>query len=312
MAEARRQSQNDEVSCAEADETHGGFAWFRLPDANTLSLTACATPSVGNRRLERQECAAMALQIIGAGIGRTGTHSLKVALERLLGGPCYHMVEVFGHPEHVPQWHAAMRDEAVDWPTLFAGYVATVDWPGGGVWQPIAEAFPDALILLSSRRTADEWYTSASRTIFPATNQPPPGMDDWNAMTVDMIARVTPDWHDAEASKAGYERHNAEVRARVPADRLIDWQPPDGWGPLCAALDVPEPDEPFPVTNTTDEFRQMAASTPGLRAPENSEPVSGDLLAPARATEEGRADFRELWRRPGGVQSASSAGSLVV
>ena len=88
-------------------------------------------------------------------------------------------------------------------------------------------------------------------------------MDDWNAMTVDMIARVTPDWHDAEASKAGYERHNAEVRARVPADRLIDWQPPDGWGPLCAALGVPEPDEPFPVTNTTDEFRQMAGLDAG-------------------------------------------------
>jgi hypothetical protein len=205
----------------------------------------------------------MTLRIIGAGIGRTGTHSLKVALEVLLDGPCYHMVEVFGHPEHVPQWHAAMRGEAVDWPALFEGYVATVDWPGGGVWQQIAEAFPDALILLSSRRTADDWYTSASRTIFPAINRPPPGMDDWNAMTVDMIARVTPDWHDAEASKAGYERHNAEVRARVPADRLIDWQPPDGWGPLCAALGVPEPDEPFPVTNTTDEFRQMAGLDAG-------------------------------------------------
>ncbi|MCU1354337.1 MAG: hypothetical protein JWM05_3546 [Acidimicrobiales bacterium] len=204
----------------------------------------------------------MTLQIIGAGLGRTGTHSLKVALEQLLDEPCYHMVEVFAHPEHVPQWHAAMRDEPVDWPSVFEGYAATVDWPGGGVWKDISAAYPDALILLSTRTDADEWYGSASRTIFEAMGSPPPGMDDWHAMTETMIARVTPDWRDAEQTKAGYDRHNADVRASVPADRLIEWQPQDGWGPLCAALGVAEPDGPFPVTNTAAEFRQMSGLDP--------------------------------------------------
>jgi hypothetical protein len=200
----------------------------------------------------------MTIQLVGAGLGRTGTHSLKVALEQLLGAPCYHMSEVFPHPEHVAVWHEAMLDQPVDWPALFDGYEATVDWPGGGVWREISAAYPDAPVLLSTRRSADEWYTSASQTIFVALDAMRPGMEAWHAMATAMIARLTPDWRDEDATKAAYERHNAEVRAEVPADRLIDWQPHDGWGPLCAALGLPVPAEPFPVTNTTADFRAMA------------------------------------------------------
>jgi hypothetical protein len=197
----------------------------------------------------------MSLRIVGAGLGRTGTHSLKVALEQLLGGPCYHMIEVFGHPEHVPAWHAAMLDEPVDWPKVFDGYVATVDWPGGGVWKAISAEYPDALVLLSTRRSADEWWTSASRTIFLGVDRIAADSPAWHAMVMAMLHRLTPEWPDEQATKAAYERHNADVRASVPADRLIDWQPQDGWEPLCAALGVPVPDEPFPLTNTSEEFR---------------------------------------------------------
>ena len=197
----------------------------------------------------------MSLRIVGAGLGRTGTHSLKVALEQLLGGPCYHMIEVFGHPEHVPAWHAAMLDKPVDWPTVFDGYVATVDWPGGGVWKSISAEYPDALILLSTRRSADEWWTSASRTIFLGIGQVGQENPEWHGMAMSMLERLTPDWQDEDACKAAYERHNADVRASVPPDRLIDWQPQDGWEPLCRALGVDVPDEPFPLTNTSEEFR---------------------------------------------------------
>jgi len=202
------------------------------------------------------------IRIVGAGLGRTGTHSLKIALERLLGGPCYHMIEVFGHPDHIPIWHAAMRDEAVAWPAVLDGYVATVDWPGAGVWPSIAAAYPDAQVLLSTRASSDEWWQSASRTILPAMAMVPPGMEAWHAMTVDMVHRLTPDATDEDVTKAAYERHNATVRAEVPASRLIDWQPSDGWAPLCRGLRVPVPDEPFPVTNTTAEFRAMAGFDP--------------------------------------------------
>jgi hypothetical protein len=151
-----------------------------------------------------------------------------------------------------------MLDQPVDWAALFEGYEATVDWPGGGVWREIAAAYPDAPVLLSTRRSADEWYTSASRTIFPAMYIDRPGMEPWHAMAAAMLARLTPDWHDADVTKAAYDRHNAAVRAEVPADRLIDWQPEDGWAPLCAALGVPVPAAPFPLTNTSAEFRAMA------------------------------------------------------
>jgi hypothetical protein len=205
----------------------------------------------------------MSLLVVGAGVGRTATHSLKIALERLLGGRCYHMVEVFAHPEHVPLWHAAMRNEPVDWSDLFDGYQATVDWPGAAVWREISVAYPDALVLLSTRRTSDEWYASASRTIFLMHDSPRrPGMQEWRVMVQTMFERLSPDWHDAEATKAGYERHNAEVRAEVPANRLVDWQPADGWGPLCSRLGLPEPGDPFPLTNTTAEFRKMTGLDP--------------------------------------------------
>ena len=196
------------------------------------------------------------IQVVGAGLGRTGTTSLKAALEQLLGGPCYHMFEVFGHPEHPSQWSAAYRGDPVEWPALFDGYTAVVDWPAAGVWRQLAAAYPDAPVILSTRRDADTWWKSASETIFVALGGgPPPDLDDWFEMAMAMTASFTPDWREADAAKAAYEAHNAAVRAEVPSDRLVEWQPDDGWEPLCAALGLPVPDEPFPHSNTTEEFR---------------------------------------------------------
>src|SRR5690348_10458482 len=106
----------------------------------------------------------MSLRVIGAGCGRTGTMSLKLALERLLGAPCYHMVEVFAHPEHVPDWHAAALGNMPDWNALFAGYAAAVDWPASAFWPELSAAFPDALVVLSVR-DAQSWWQSAHETI---------------------------------------------------------------------------------------------------------------------------------------------------
>lgn len=201
----------------------------------------------------------MALRVVGAGLGRTGTHSLKVALEQLLGGSCYHMVEVFGHPEHVDQWRRAALDEPVDWDDLLRDYVATVDWPAASFWPELSRANPDALVLLSVRDNAQAWWKSASNTIFQILQlqEGAPG-DEWRAMW-DAIAanRFTADLDDEAAAIAAYERHNDAVRASVPADRLLEWRPADGWEPICRALQLPVPDEPFPHVNTTEEFRAM-------------------------------------------------------
>src|SRR5262252_4257043 len=205
------------------------------------------------------------LRVIGAGLGRTGTHSLKLALERLLGAPCYHMAEVFRRPPDVPIWHAAARGERVDWRALFADYAAVVDWPAAAFWSQIAEAFPDAIILLSVR-DADGWWKSASSTIFEIYKRPPKPDDnpDFKPMLADMFGKnFTPNFLEEAAAKAAFDRHNADVRKRAPAKRLVEWRVTDGWGPLCAALGVPVPDETFPVSNTSQQFRTRA----GLDAP---------------------------------------------
>lgn len=204
----------------------------------------------------------MTIQLVGAGLGRTGTMSLKLALERLLGGTCHHMMEVFGHPDEVPVWHAAMRGETVDFVTLLGYYDAIVDYPGAAVWQELADAFPGAPVLLSTRTSAQEWWDSASATILPTTQRS--ALDDaqlaHKEMARDMFALSlgNVDLSDEAAVKAAYEAHNASVRATIAPERLFEYQPGDGWTPLCAALGLPEPDEPFPHTNTREEFRSRA------------------------------------------------------
>jgi Sulfotransferase domain len=180
----------------------------------------------------------MALRVVGAGLGRTATTSLKAALEQLLGGRCYHMFELFQRPDDLVHWRAAADGDAVDWVALFDDFVAIVDWPGAGFWREISTAHPDALILLSTRESAEQWWTSASETIFHGLREP----------------TFTPDFLDHDAAMAAYERHNAAVRAEADPARLLDWRPADGWQPICDALGVAVPDDPFPRLNTSEEW----------------------------------------------------------
>jgi hypothetical protein len=202
----------------------------------------------------------MSLRVVGAGVGRTGTHSLKLALEQLLGAPCYHMIEVFGHPEHVPYWARAIDGDLDDWDTIFRGYAAAVDWPVASFWREVSEAYPDALVLLSVR-DVDSWWKSASNTIFEAMTREVggPEMAEWHDMVQRFLReRFCADVHDEQAAKAAYLAHNEDVRKHAPQDRLLEYRTGDGWEPLCAALGVPVPDNEFPHVNTTDEFRAMA------------------------------------------------------
>src|ERR1051325_4107204 len=106
----------------------------------------------------------MKMRVVGAGLGRTGTMSLKLALEKLLGAPCHHMLEVFQHPEQVPIWNAAAHGTLPDWSQFLADYAATVDWPSAAFWPELMEAYPDALVILSVRDT-QAWWDSAHETI---------------------------------------------------------------------------------------------------------------------------------------------------
>jgi len=200
----------------------------------------------------------MALAVVGAGVGRTGTHSLKVALEQVLGGPCHHMVEMFGNEEQIAGWTDAIEGRPVDWSHLLRNYKAMVDWPGASMWREVFAANPDALVLLSTRNSAEEWYKSASSTIFLAMGNMPPEMQPWMNSVLKMFGeRFSDRLDEPETMMAAYERHNDEVRREVPAAQLLEWKPADGWAPICERLGVPTPAEPFPVTNTTDDFRAM-------------------------------------------------------
>lgn len=197
----------------------------------------------------------MTLRVIGAGLGRTGTTSLKVALELLLGDRCYHMLEVREHSDHADQWGAAYRGTMPDWDALFEGYSASVDWPAAPFWPQLAAHFPDALILLSTR-DADSWWKSASSTIFPAlsTYFADSAPDDgWTAMGVGMMTTFTPGWQDEEAAKSAYLDHNETVRRSAPPERLLEWTVEDGWEPICSRLGLAVPTVPFPHKNTTAE-----------------------------------------------------------
>lgn len=199
----------------------------------------------------------MSLRVVGAGLGRTGTMSLKLALEKLLGGPCYHMLEVFTRPDHISMWQSAVDGSMPDWDELFEGWTAAVDWPASAFWRELSEQYPDALILLSVR-DAESWWTSADRTILEgAFRRSDPDADNpWLRMVTALFRNTfTENFLDPSEAKAAFDRHNEAVRREAPKDRLLEWRPGDGWAPICAALGSPVPDEPFPHVNTTEEFR---------------------------------------------------------
>ncbi len=199
----------------------------------------------------------MGLRVVGAGFGRTGTLSLKTALEQLLGAPCYHMFEVVERPEHVAAWTDASLGTLPDWDSLFHGYAAAVDWPASAFWPELMEAFPDAVVLLSVR-DADAWWRSASRTIFPATRASEEG--PFRSMIEALWGhRFTNDTGNEERCKRLFLENIDRVRREVPPERLVEWRPGDGWEPICSALGLTVPGTAFPHTNTTAEFNATRA-----------------------------------------------------
>lgn len=199
------------------------------------------------------------VRVIGAGFGRTGTHTLKTALEMLGFGPAYHMYEVFQHPEHAAVWQAAARGEDVNWDDVLSEYHATTDWPAAAFYDQHLARWPDARVILTVR-DPESWYTSCRNSIAHGveTWEIPPDEDAVPQMIREVIWEGTFDGHfaDRDHAVAVYNRHNDDVRARVPNDQLLVYNVREGWEPLCAFLGVPVPDEPFPHTNTSEEWAQ--------------------------------------------------------
>jgi Sulfotransferase domain len=208
----------------------------------------------------------MALAVIGAGFGRTGTLSLKGALEQLGFGPCHHMAEILANPQQLPLWQAAARGEAVDWDQVFQGYRATVDWPSAYFWRELAATYPAAKVVLSTR-DADAWYASFQDTILRVAGAMDRIADPHIRATVEMGGRLVGPGvfggraDDPEHAKAIFRAHQDQVRAAIPTGRLLVFDVREGWQPLCAFLEVPVPDDPFPNLNDAEQFRALVGGS---------------------------------------------------
>ena len=199
----------------------------------------------------------MAMNVIGTGVGRTGTYSLKLALNQLGLGPCHHMEEVLHNmPVQVPLWSAVL-DGSPDWRQIYSGYESTVDWPTACFFRELLEAFPDARFVLT-HRSPESWADSFGSTIYrliAARDEAPPEMKAWLDMASGVIARTGfPDGLSREGLMQAFTAHNEAVKRTIPADRLLVFQVKEGWEPLCAFLGVPVPDTPFPRSNDRAEF----------------------------------------------------------
>jgi len=216
------------------------------------------------------------LAVIGAGLGRTGTLSLHAALERLGFAPCEHMTNCFAHPERFAHWLEAARrkraGEPIDWRPLFAGYRATVDWPGAYFWRELIAAHPEARVILTVR-APQRWYDSALTTIYAATqarNATPAARFLYRLLTwaspraregFQTVQETVWDgtlagkFEDRDAAIRIFEEHNREAVATVPSERLLVFDVKEGWEPLCEFLGVPVPaGEPFPHVNDALDF----------------------------------------------------------
>ena len=205
----------------------------------------------------------MTLKVIGAGFGRTGTLSLKIALEQLELGPCYHMSEIHQAPQRAAKWREAADGGKPDWDGIFDGYASTVDWPAAHYWRELADYYPEAKVLLS-HRDAKGWYKSISNTIHKVMQAiEDDGSSAFKSSPAAMAAKIvkvqTFQGRLGEESYAidVFEKHNQAVRDTIAPERLLVYQSGDGWEPICNFLGVPVPKSDYPRTNSTQEFYEQ-------------------------------------------------------
>jgi len=198
----------------------------------------------------------MALKIIGAGLGRTGTASLKVALETLGFGRCYHMTEVMQNPDYIDGWMDAANGNA-DWDKIFSDYGACVDYPACSFWRELADHYPDAKIILTVR-DANSWFDSTSETIMSPKFSDFIKNSPWGKMVEKTIWDTLDNrMEDKDFMVPYFNNRNQEIIDAFPSDRLLVYQVKEGWASLCDFLGVPVPETDFPRINSRDETREL-------------------------------------------------------
>ncbi len=213
------------------------------------------------------------MKVIGAGLPRTATTTQMFALERLGLGPCYHMRDLLSDLESgLPLWER-VAEGSPDWERIFGQAVSTVDWPSARFYAELMDYYPEAKVLLSVR-TGEEWVNSMRQTVWGIfhggsvmnhLSEARAQLDPLWARYVALMRWMT--WNEDTGVLAGetfsdeglaavMDRWNETVKRAVPAERLLVWNPCEGWEPLCAFLGVEVPAEELPRLNDTPSFRE--------------------------------------------------------
>ena len=207
----------------------------------------------------------MTLKVIGAGVGRTGTYTLRSAINQLGLGPTHHMMELFEHMAvQLPLWRASVAGN-LDWASIYHGYISAVDWPTAAYFRELRKAYPEAKFILTVRNP-ESWAESFSETIYTAIagrDKAPPPMQPWINWATEVIAKTGfPDGLDKAGLVKAFNAHSDAVRETIPSKNLLVFEVKQGWQPLCQFLGVPVPGMEFPKTNSREEFweRMKAAS----------------------------------------------------
>ena len=203
------------------------------------------------------------LEVIGAGFGRTGTHSLGLALEKLGFGPCYNLHEVAKNPGHREFWINAMDGKSIDWVSLFRAYKSAVEWPGVTFFDEIIQQVPKAMVILTMR-DPESWYESATNSIFEALELSAYNPDSVKRESSGMPRRLILEhtfagrYWDKQYALEVYQKHIDHVVSVVPKERLLHFAVKEGWEPLCSFLRQPVPNETFPRLNERTDFMNSA------------------------------------------------------
>ena len=195
----------------------------------------------------------MSLMVIGAGFGRTGTDSMREALNILGFGPCHHMGEVNGNEKQRRLWRALAKGGPPDWETLFEGYRSCMDWPSAYYWRDLIDVFPEAKVILTLR-SPESWWESVEKTLLQLGLK---GADPDSLGRVLIVDKVFGGrMADRANAIAAFELNSRDVMATIPPGRLLVHELGDGWTPLCQHLNVPVPEQPYPSKNNAADFQR--------------------------------------------------------